>query len=164
MWRWEWQTHHTSCSIWFIFPSSAFALTPPPTPTHTHTVSPLWVAWEFLCRCLAAGRGRKMNWVRIVGACPLCKWCLSRAISAELSPWLMLGAWEHSGLRACHAHPSQITWLLTFPHCGSGKGGFRTLLGWSVSDFNDSSLWNRSNKDVGEKEGKQTLSQRYQSV
>ena len=139
----------------YLFPS-LLLLCPP------HTVSPLWVAWEFPCWCHAAGRGRKMNWVQIVAGSPLCKWSLTWAISAELCHWPMPGAWEHSGLGVCHAHPSQITWLLTFSHWGSGKEV--SLLGWSISDFNDSSLWNRSNKDVGEKEGKQTLSQRYQSV
>lgn len=76
-WQWEWQSHHTSCSIWFIFPFSAFAFGCTPHPKwHTHC-EPSLVVWELLCHCHSSGRGRKMNWAWIVGACPLCKWCLT---------------------------------------------------------------------------------------
>lgn len=142
------------CCTYFSFLCLCFVSTP-----HL-TVSPLWVLWEFLCWWHAVGKGRKMNQGHIIGGCPLCKWSLTWAISTELCQWLMEALWSWG--QTCPSFSDNL--VADISHWGSGKGGFRTLLRWSISDFNDSSLWNRSNKDVGEKEGKQTLSQRYQSV
>lgn len=126
---------HTTPPQYLVYLSRlcfCFGSTPHPnthTRTHTHTVSPLGsVGAPALLPCTRQRKEDELSMDR--RSCPLCKWCLTRAFCAQVKhfcPLLMLEAWEHSGLMVCHAYLSQVSWLLTFPHCDSGKGGFHTL-------------------------------------